>query len=237
MNRKKQNSIRMKQLWKTESHRRKVIPKLKESNQSNGKHFLKDDGKPWNYGISPSKETIEKALKTKKERGIDYSGKNNPQFGKSPSPKAGRGIQGYYKKVWFRSSLELFYLMYFDENKIQFESAETQKYKVEYLVDGVARTYSPDFYLLEEDKIIEVKPKSRITEKTIKLKMKALKEKFGENNCEFRTELDIKDFIDKVSYKVILDKIKNKELEMTNQQQERLLKSFKRIKDDYSRNI
>ena len=127
--------------------------------------------------------------------------------------------------------------MYFDKNNIAFNSAETSEFKVEYIIDDVKRTYSPDFYLINEDKMLEIKPHARINEKIIKLKMNAIKEKFGNDKCEFRTERDIKDFIDTVSFKVILDKIKNKELEMTEKQQERLLKTFKRIKYDYSRSV
>ena len=234
---KKNNSQRMKELWKTENHRKNVLPKLKEINQGNGKRFLNENGRPWNYGISPSKETIEKTKQTKKDRKLDFSGRNNPQFGKTPSPKAGRGINGKYKNYWFRSSLELFYLLYFDKNHICFESAETKEYKVTYILDGITKTYSPDFYLVDDDIIVEIKPYKRIKEKIIKLKMDVLREKFGETRCEFRTERDIKDFIINLDISTICDKIISGDLELDDRQKNRLLSTFKRIKDECSRNF
>jgi len=229
-------SEKMVDRWSDKDYRDRVTKSMKIANKDNGKNFLKD-GKPWNVGKPPSKETIKKALATKKRNGVDMSGENNPQFGKSPSPLAGRGINGKYKNQWFRSSLELFYLMYFDFNNITFRSAETKEFQTVYFLDGTKHTYSPDFFIVDTQEIYEVKPKKRITEKVNILKMSALQEKFKEYKCMFKTEEDIIDFIDTVNIKVILDIIKNKELVMSQKQLDRLLPHLKRIKNDHRRSI
>lgn len=222
--------------WSDVSYRDRVTKSMKIANKGNGRNFLKD-GKPWNVGIPASKESIEKALATKKRNGVNMSGENNPQFGKSPSPKAGRGINGRYKNQWFRSSLELFYLLYFDLNDINFKSAETKEFQTVYFLNGVKHTYSPDLFIIDTNEIIEIKPKKRISEKVNILKMKSLQEKFNNYNCLFKTEEDIIDFIDTVTIKVILDIIDNKELVMEQKQIDRLIPNLKRIKYDARRNI
>lgn len=82
-------SLNHKKKWQEPDFRKKVINKMKLTNKDNGKNFLKEDGKPWNYGVTPSQETIEKQLKTKKERGIDFRGEKNPQYGKVHHQKQG----------------------------------------------------------------------------------------------------------------------------------------------------
>jgi hypothetical protein len=234
---KKKMSENVKQRWKSVTFRNKIIPILKEANKHNGKHFLNENGRPWNFGIDMPREIIEKSLNTKKKKGISYKGKNNPQYGKSPSPKAGRGINGRFKKVWFRSSLELFYLMYFDYYQIEFRTAETKEFEVEFRINDSTHIYKPDFFIESTEMIYEIKPLKRTKEKINILKMNALKNKFGSSKCKFMTEYEIKDFIERLNIDCINDIINNNKLIIDFKQKTRLISSFKRIKYDTLRDI
>lgn len=90
------------------------------------------------------------------KKSLASKGKNNPMFGK-PSPQgSGNGWKGWYKNIFFRSLRELSCMIYFEKNKIKWESAE--KIKIEYAdYLGQTRNYHPDFLL--KNKIIECKPK------------------------------------------------------------------------------
>jgi hypothetical protein len=53
--------------------------------------------------------------------------------------------------------LELSYLVHLIKNDIKFEHAEHKKYTVKYLnFEGTVRNYFPDFYIFENDEIIEI---------------------------------------------------------------------------------
>jgi hypothetical protein len=87
------------------------------------------------------------------------SGEKNSMFGK-PSPQgSGNGWSGWYNGHFFRSLLELSYLVYLLKNKILFESGELNTHRVKYDVNGKLKTYCCDFYLIETKEHIEIKPK------------------------------------------------------------------------------
>jgi hypothetical protein len=111
-----------------------------------------------------------KAEEIKKKISKASSGKNNGMYGK-PTPRgSGNGWSGWYKNRYFRSLLELSYMFYLDKNNIKFESAECEKFRIKYEIDNVERTYVPDFYLIDFDKIIEIKPQKLINSKLNKIK-------------------------------------------------------------------
>lgn len=108
-----------------------------------------------------------------------FKGENNPMYGK-PSPQgSGNGWSGHYKEVQFRSLNELFYLKYLFDNNIKFENGEKKKHRIEYEFNGV-KSYGSDFYLLDTNEYIEIKPKKMINTPQNKAKFKAAKEKLGE---------------------------------------------------------
>lgn len=91
---------------------------------------------------------------------LNASGSNNNMFGK-PSPQgSGNGWSGWYKGWFFRSILELsFMIKVIERFKFKWESGEQQKFKVvynDYL--GVQRNYFPDF-VLDNKYVVECKPK------------------------------------------------------------------------------
>lgn len=77
-------------------------------------------------------------------------GSNNPRYGKPGS--LSRGISSYYKDYCFKSRYESIYAVWLLYNKINF--------KYEYLTFDYVdedHTYTPDFYLLDYNKIVEIK--------------------------------------------------------------------------------
>lgn len=81
----------------------------------------------------------------------DFSGKNNPMYGKTPIHHNGfyydSPLQG---KIYLRSSYELAYVKYLDS------IGELWYYEIE-TFDLGSTTYTPDFFLPRIDKFIEIK--------------------------------------------------------------------------------
>lgn len=156
------------------------------------------------YGEEKSKE-IKQKLSDKS------SGENNPMFGKPAPKRSGNGWSGYYKDHYFRSMLELHYLIYLIDNNIQFESGEKRKHAIQYKINEVTRNYFPDYYLLTTDEYIELKPKKLINSYQNKLKFDAaknkLKNKFKIITDEEIVKIDLQIIYNKYIYKeIIFDK-------------------------------
>lgn len=118
----------------------------------------------------------EKAALIKKKISIATTGSNNPMYGK-PSPKrSGSGISGHFKQYYFRSLLELTCILDMIKNEIVFESCDGRKnFRFNYTLDGVERTYFPDFYLPNTDEFIEVKPLRQTVETKVITKAESVK--------------------------------------------------------------
>lgn len=135
------------------------------------------------YGEERAKE-----LKQKISRAT--SGANNPMYGRSPSKLSGSGLKGYYKSIFFRSYLELSYLIQLDKNNIKVESAETDNFRVTYKLNGIDKTYKPDFYLPETDEVIEIKWSRFAQTDTVKTQVQFAQKQFS--NYKIITEYDIR---------------------------------------------
>jgi len=114
-----------------------------------------------------------------------FSGELNPMYG-VPSPLSGRGISGFYKGWYFRSSVELYYMINVIERfNLKWESAEKKMLKVHYDLNGIKRTYVADF-LINNKYLVECKPKRLINTEIVKAKSKAAIEFCKENNLIFK---------------------------------------------------
>lgn len=153
------------------------------------------------YGEDIAKQ---KYNKFKQER----TGKNNPMYGKPAPHGSGNGWSGHYKGMYFRSLLELYYLIYLIDNNIKFENGELKKHTIKYTMDGIERNYFPDFYLIDTQETIEIKPKNLIGTYQNKLKFVAAKQKLG-NKHVILTE----DEINKIDVNRLWDLYINKELQ------------------------
>ena len=156
------------------------------------------DNKMKNGGLLPlmikkygKEEADKKWIEFKQKQSKNSTGSNNPMFGK-PSPMgSGNGWKGWYKGFFFRSIMEASFLKYLFDNNITFESAENNKFKIEYFDTYRKRNanYFPDYYLTNSKEIIEVKP-LRLTQ-TInnKDKFEAARKKYG-NKFKIMTQED-----------------------------------------------
>lgn len=150
--------------------KKKISDKLKGNKNNLGKRYTRTTPSPF------------KGIKRP-----ELAGKNSPMFGKSPARTAGFGINGYFNKQWFRSSLELFFLIqWFQQNQIV-KSAESSKYRVKYTHEGLDHTYTPDFEV--NSTVYEIKPHNRINEVIIQKKFHALKNLFPD--AVMITEMDL----------------------------------------------
>jgi len=181
--------------------------------------------KPWNFGIDPK----DNPLFGRPRRNFGLYGSANPMFGKSPSPFAGKGINGKFKGLHFRSSLELCYLMYWYEENVVVDSAESNGFKVHYLDSDTIKTYSPDFFLCETSTIVEIKPK-KLQSGIVLKKFDALVSAFPDMNCVMLSGHDIIDFVEHCIYNNLVDHyISCDMLYMTNKQLSRLRNNYGEI--------
>lgn len=126
----------------------------------------------------------------KKKLSDSLIGSKNHMYGK-PAPKgSGGGIDGWYNNFYFRSLLELSFLIEMKNKGVTVETAETSKFKIKYEINGVIKNYFPDFYLPSENLIIEVKPFNRINEPINLLKFEAANKTY--DNFKVISERDIK---------------------------------------------
>jgi hypothetical protein len=134
----------------------------------------------WNYGSSPEdnpmyKKTFyeiwvkkygveiaqEKLKNFKEKQKLNNLGSKNSMYGKSPKYSAGLGYAGHYKDWYFRSLLELSYMIKIIERfGLDWESGESLKYRINFNNNyGEACSYKPDF-IIENKYMVEIKPKS-----------------------------------------------------------------------------
>jgi hypothetical protein len=83
-------------------------------------------------------------------------GDKNPAYGKVYARGGRSKIQGVYKGLRFRSSYEISFLVEMFTKGVEVSAPAS----IKYLLDGVERTYTPDFQIGNE--IIEIKPEAMI---------------------------------------------------------------------------
>lgn len=161
--------------------------------RKNGDGFYKT----WKQRFGESAAT-DKIKKHKEKMSKATKGTNNPMFGK-PSPQgSGNGWKGWYKGFYFRSLRELSYLLDLDDSNIPWSSGEAHKFDVPYInYDGTQRTYRPDFFVNNE-KLVEIKPKRLQKTPNIMAKTAAAIEKCKEWGLKYEI----------TDYKIQAEKIK-----------------------------
>lgn len=113
------------------------------------------------------------------------SGKNNPAYGKIYN-NAGR-VRGYYKGYFFRSLWECSFLKFLEENGTDLKDVEYEKIIIPYTKDGGGRTYTPDYFLSKERKLIEIKSKWHLQndKELIEIKKASAEKWCKENNSTY----------------------------------------------------
>lgn len=160
-------------IYKTQEFRDKMSSLTKgKKNPMYGKSF-------YNIWVKKYGEEIaDKKLKEFKQKiSKNNKGENNPMYGK-PSPKgSGNGWSGWYNGWFFRSLIELTYMIKIIERyNLSWESGESNKFKIEYIdINGEKKNYFPDF-IINNKYIVEIKPKSLICMDKVSRKTKYAKQ-------------------------------------------------------------
>lgn len=140
------------------------------------KHF-KD---VWARDLS-GKELAAKRQVTSDKQSRSSSGEGNPMFGK-PSPQgSGNGWKGWYRGHYFRSLREVMFMIRMDKAGQEWTSAEG--FTIPYTLNGVKRTYHPDFRV--GNKIFEIKPKRLHKTPSVSAKAEGATAYCAKNGCTY----------------------------------------------------
>jgi hypothetical protein len=164
----------------------------------------------------------QKLSEFKSKISLSTSGKNNPMYGKPAPSGSGNGWKGWYKGIYFRSLLELSFLInYIERFNMKFESGEKAKWAIEYVkMDGVTGTYFPD-YIINDKYMIEIKPKNLINTPSIKAKTSAAIEFCKNHGLKYKIFEPVK-----LNETIILELHKNNIIKFTKIYEDRFRKKF-----------
>jgi hypothetical protein len=186
--------------YKTDEFRNKMSKiNSGKNNAMHGKKFY--DIWVEKYG---EEEANKRLTELKNKHSINSTGEKNSMYGK-PSPQgSGNGWSGWYKGKYFRSLRELsFIIEYLEKNNLDWISAEKNKYKIDYIDPlGHQRTYRPDYFIVNENLLIDIKPIKLWDTPTVKAKKKAAELFCINNGYEFKLQ-----DCEIISFKKILDLI------------------------------
>lgn len=138
------------------------------------------------YGKKHTEESLEK-MKIASRRNV-RKGEASNFYGKTP--KHGRGSWYECKdgsKVWMRSSWEVKLATYLDIKGVEW-LYEIKKFPITYL--NTSGTYTPDFYLIKENKYIEVKGWWR---DDAKVKFESFQEQYPDIKIELYDKVKLKE--------------------------------------------
>lgn len=195
---KKQKELRQQpnNIYQSQEYRKKIS---KSSSGKNNPMYGKTVYDVWveKYGVEEADKKLQN-LKNKHQQ--NNSGCGNPMYGKPVPYGSGYGWKGWYKGWFFRSLRELSYMInVIEKNNYSWKSAETQELSIPYIDwKGTERTYRADF-LINNDTLVEVKPKRLHNSPTVLLKIKGAKKfckkmklKYKLVDCEILSDIDIK---------------------------------------------
>lgn len=193
------NGIRL-PLFKNKKHKKESIEKM--LNHPNHKSWTKHDNcvgtKSHFKGIKNEDYLIniwtikygkdiayQKLNELRKKQSINSSGQNNGMYGK-PSPLgSGNGWSGWYKNWYFRSLLELSFMILVIE-RFNFKWNNAENIKIKYInFKNINRNYFPDF-LLNNKYLIEIKPKNLFNSIDVIFKKEAAIEYCNNNNLIYK---------------------------------------------------
>jgi len=157
-----------------EERSRKISEALKGTKHTKEHHEKVTQSKIKNNTLKHTQETKDKISKKVK------STLNSPNFDKSKliNHNKSNSKQGYYKGFYCRSSYEKLFVDFCEQYDIELVSAENNEYAIKYESDGKIRTYFPDFYLVNFDLVIEIKPITMYNYGDNEIKFNAAKKKY-----------------------------------------------------------
>ncbi len=170
-----------------------------------------------NYGIDNGSKKYEI---WKKNLNKFKSGVDNPQFGKTPFKNGGMSYKGWYNGLFFRSSIELLFLVDKNEKMI---SGESFDFRISYSIKDKEYHYYPDFYSLADNTIYEIKSRKWVDSELNKIKIKYASDEFKKRGISYIIicEDDIKLYYsynnwDRVIYDFLYEMVINKSVELTD---------------------
>jgi len=126
-------------------------------------------------------------------------------FDRFLSARRSWGYRGLYKDNVFRSMYEFFWMLYATENKIDFigldQSNMRKQWQVQVLLDNKNCTYCADFFIIKENKVIDIKPLYRLKISREKLKIEQGRAEYRKKGYNFEIvdcnsiRVDMKEFI------------------------------------------
>lgn len=145
----KEVSERLKKDWKENPDKYK-IPFQEYARSPEGREVRSRNMKKVSDSLWKDEEYVEK----KRVQGRDQMLKNlkDPSFGYCRN-------KCYYNGVYYRSSWEVKFAKFCDDNTIKFKY---ESFKFDYEYEGHLHYYVPDFYLIEYNIFIEIKPSCKI---------------------------------------------------------------------------
>lgn len=129
----------------------------------------------------------EKANEMKSKKSKMYSGSGNPMYGKPAPQGSGNGWSGWYNGWFFRSILELSYMIKVIERyNMKWENGEDRKHTISYIdKDGIVRNYHPDF-IINNKYVVEIKPTKLMKTLKVMEKVNAGIEYCNKNNMIYK---------------------------------------------------
>jgi hypothetical protein len=170
------------------------------------------------YGKEEADRRQESYVKKQSE---NSKGSNNAMYGKSPAHSAGLGYAGKYKGWYFRSILELSYMIkVIEKYNIDWERGELHKFRCFYKKEnGLEATYAPDF-VINGKYVIEIKPKFAV--KYNEYKFEKARNFFKEKDMKFKvTRCSL------INSKVLIEMYNKGVVVFNKPSEERFLKYFK----------
>jgi hypothetical protein len=129
----------------------------------------------------------ERASELKSNLSKHNSGENNGMFGKPAPQGSGNGWSGWYNDWFFRSILELSYMIKVIERyNMDWENGEDRKHTITYTdKDGVVKNYHPDF-IINTKYVVEIKPTKLMKTLKVMEKVDAGIEYCNKNNMIYK---------------------------------------------------
>lgn len=136
------------------------------------------------YGFEEGTSRYEKFCKKLGDHGFKC-GEDNPSFGIIQN-NTGWSYKGWYKDLFFRSSLELLFIMDFEEKNNRLVLSAEGTFRIKY--ENGSKTYCPDFFDPMTNTIFEIKSEKFLSENV--KKFTAAEEFVKNNNLKFKIITD-----------------------------------------------
>jgi hypothetical protein len=109
----------------------------------------------------------------------DFKGPNHPMFGRPAPQGSSHGCSGHYRGHFFRSLLELSFMLQLDQIGWVWETGEQKKFALLYEWEGKVHNYFPDFCIGETR--VEIKPRGLVRTHKNQAKFAAARNAWGDN--------------------------------------------------------